>query len=244
MSEVLKYLFKSFVLIRDIFGYLIPGAFFAALLFPAESWEFINTAPGWFTLAALTLCLYVAGVILVTIGLILFKIPKLAARVFGATGGSKDQYPDSDIVLLVKRSAPAGRAHSDPQDAEMQIKQQYADEFYYRATYPDIFVEPDRQQIVRLMELGVGVALVLSGIWHAIQGEMEWSLSSSPWVVFLALGLAMLAFTYRRWHIVELFKAAGIMAARTAAEKAGHDKTTKDGAAAPRHKLDIAIEES
>ncbi|MGH6872035.1 MAG: hypothetical protein ACREHE_11070 [Rhizomicrobium sp.] len=85
--EIVKYLLKSFVLLRDIFGYMLPGTIFAALIFFDQSWKFLNSNPPWLLiLAALTAC-YMAGNALYALGIgvsnSLFTAYVKSAKLFG-----------------------------------------------------------------------------------------------------------------------------------------------------------------
>jgi hypothetical protein len=68
MAEILNYLFKSFVLLRDLVGYLIPGLAFLALLEPGRDLDFVASNPGWVPLSAVLLAGYGAAQVLAAAG--------------------------------------------------------------------------------------------------------------------------------------------------------------------------------
>ena len=74
MTDIVKYLFKTFALLRDLVGYLIPGLVFLALLDPHGAWAFANTSPGWILAAAVLLASYAAAQLLAAAGYALLNL--------------------------------------------------------------------------------------------------------------------------------------------------------------------------
>jgi hypothetical protein len=68
MTDIFKYLLKTFVLLRDLVGYLIPGLVFLALLDIDRAWTLANAKPGWILLAAILLASYVLAQLLAAAG--------------------------------------------------------------------------------------------------------------------------------------------------------------------------------
>jgi hypothetical protein len=68
MTDIFKYLLKSFILLRDLVGYLIPGLVFLALLDIDRAWTLANTKPGWILLCAILLASYVIAQLLAAAG--------------------------------------------------------------------------------------------------------------------------------------------------------------------------------
>ena len=68
MTDIFKYLLKTFVLLRDLVGYLIPGLVFLALLDIDRAWTLANAKPGWTLLAAILLASYVLAQLLAAAG--------------------------------------------------------------------------------------------------------------------------------------------------------------------------------
>jgi len=204
MANVLTYLIKSFLLIRDFFGYLLPGVVFAALLAPSESWDFLFTTPGWFTLAALLAGCYIAGQILVAAG---YGLHGIIGRI---------------VARMTKRAPANAQAGHNPQpDRDARDTQTMANAFYYRTLYPDMFIEPDRQDTMHMMRLGAAIALIFTAVLHLAQGELSWDFLPLAWVVCLAAGLFMFLNSYLHQHHLALTKEAAVIAAtRAATEKA------------------------
>jgi hypothetical protein len=68
MTDIFKYLLKTFVLLRDLVGYLIPGLVFLALLDIDRAWTLANAKPGWTLLAAILIASYVLAQLLAAAG--------------------------------------------------------------------------------------------------------------------------------------------------------------------------------
>jgi hypothetical protein len=75
MTDIFKYLLKTFVLLRDLVGYLIPGLVFLALLDIDRAWTLANANPGWILLAAVLLASYVLAQLLAAAGYALMNRP-------------------------------------------------------------------------------------------------------------------------------------------------------------------------
>jgi hypothetical protein len=73
MADIVKYLFKSFILLRDLVGYLIPGLAFLALLDPSTAWDFVTSNPSWLEVIAVLLVAYAAAQVLAGAGYTLLR---------------------------------------------------------------------------------------------------------------------------------------------------------------------------
>jgi len=201
MTDIVKYLFKSFVLVRDLFGYLIPGLAFFALLVPEQAWALANANPGWIVLAAVLLAAYATAQLLAACGYALLR--KLSGR--------KEPKTDEE-----KRKA---------QEAETnRLKETY----YYATYYPDIFIETSRQDTVHLMRIATSMALVLAGLEQIFLMTITWMRHDEPasllsiifWFVCLAAGL-LLFFHIRRDDPHHKVTADAALEAAKLAEKLG-----------------------
>lgn len=73
MTDIVKYLFKSFILLRDLVGYLIPGLAFLALLDPSAASDFVASNPSWLAVIAVLLMAYAAAQVLAGAGYALLR---------------------------------------------------------------------------------------------------------------------------------------------------------------------------
>ncbi len=73
MADIVKYLFKSFILLRDLVGYLIPGLAFLALLDPSTASDFVASNPSWLAVIAVLLLAYAAAQVLAGAGYALLR---------------------------------------------------------------------------------------------------------------------------------------------------------------------------
>jgi len=86
MWKLLGSLVSSFLLLRDLFGYLIPGLVFAALIvasFDVATWvpAVVRDLDRWWGLVILLIACYVAGHILVAIGFTVYAmVDRLCGR--------------------------------------------------------------------------------------------------------------------------------------------------------------------
>lgn len=164
MWSLLGNLVRSFLLLRDLFGYLIPGlVFVASAIYYVFPERFANKSPlvianlasdavkNWPILIALVVAAYVAGHCLVAIGYMLYDLVRKVAR--------------------IKSPLTA--------DAQAQARK---DLHYYRHAYPDVFVERDRRSTINILRIGLAVALVID--WFAWPAPYRW--------ISLVVGLLML----------------------------------------------------
>ena len=135
MWQLLSNLVSGFLLLRDVFGYVIPGAVLLVIVAHTHQGTQHPTVPDtpWFFFLLLLLAAYVIGQILVAIGYMLF----------GAIGRVRP------------RGASANEATAAKQDADLQ---------YYRYLYPAMFNERDRRATINVLRIGLAVALLV-GAW-------------------------------------------------------------------------------
>jgi hypothetical protein len=136
MWDFLGSVARTFLLFRDVFGYVIPGALLIGsaaygkkLGTLTQSWSGDN----WLVIVIVLVACYVAGQILVSIGyLVLFDFWKLF----------------------------------QPRDKELEKihAKKDADLLFYRYVYPDLFIERDRRDTIDILRIGLAVALV-AGFW-------------------------------------------------------------------------------
>ncbi|MBV8535841.1 MAG: hypothetical protein JO128_09625 [Alphaproteobacteria bacterium] len=80
MWKLLGSLVSSFLLLRDLFGYLIPGLVFAAMIVPSffdlatKAHDALPDIDRWWWLVILLVACYVAGHILVALGFMVYSV--------------------------------------------------------------------------------------------------------------------------------------------------------------------------
>jgi hypothetical protein len=144
MWKLLASVVSSFLLLRDLFGYLIPGAVFLAALalFPPAGAEAIRIpgraladVPYWIAVIA---AMYVAGQILVAIGYFLYFVagPFIAWR-----------WP----------LRPAERTRQRRHQEQLET-----DLVYYRYVYPAMFNDRDRRATINILRIGLATAFLIA----------------------------------------------------------------------------------
>jgi hypothetical protein len=135
-SGLLTDLVRNFLLLRDIFGYLLPGIVFLLLgtlsgRFPIPDWLAILDLSFWQRVFVFLIMALVAGHVLVAISYIPGDIRKLAQS--------------------------AEKVHKNPSELTPV-------EIEGRARFPGLFVEYDRRTTQTLMTAGVAMALLLTAV--------------------------------------------------------------------------------
>jgi hypothetical protein len=141
-SKLLADLVRGFVLLRDVFGYVLPGGFF--LMIGAQSGHLsslvdLSKAPGgeshpWLFFILLLVISYLLGHFL--------------AATF---------YFTADMLSLIKRAIHKLRKNQ-PEGDQQKSK---SDFLRYHEEFPGIFIEYDRQSILALLRRGLAAGLVL-----------------------------------------------------------------------------------
>lgn len=137
-TKLFSDLVRGFVLLRDIFGYVLPGGFF--LMIGAQSGHLsslidVSKIPGgeahpWLSFLLLLVISYVVGHFL---AVTFHFVP--------------------DVIGLIKRVVK--------KQPEVNEDRNKSDFLRYHKEFPDIFIEYDRQSIVALLRQGLAVGLVL-----------------------------------------------------------------------------------
>jgi hypothetical protein len=138
MWKFLGSVISSFLFLRDLFGYILPGAVFLALVHihfhlaeaassKGASQQQAPSAPTWLLVTALIVGCYVLGHILVA----------LAYLVYG-------------VLDKIRHSAK-------PPKIEAEL-------LYYRFLYPQLFNERDRRATMNILRIGLASALCF-GCW-------------------------------------------------------------------------------
>ena len=191
-TRLLADLVRGFILLRDLFGYVLPGAFF--LLIGAQSGHLSSFAdlskiPGaeshpWMAVFLLLLLSYVLGHFLVVT---FYFIP--------------------DVIDLIKMVVRKWRR----KEADANKAKHKSDYLRYHEEYPDIFIEYDRQSIIALLRQGLAASLLLGLL-------VFYRLYSHPLRVMAAAGVIMLINTYFGGRHIKELKKLTLKAAEDAAK--------------------------
>jgi len=139
MWKFLGSVISGFLFLRDIFGYILPGAVFLALVHlrshlaeaasspKGAAPQQLSSAPTWLVVAALIVACYVLGHILVALS-----------------------YGVYDLWDKIRRP-------EKPQKTEAEL-------LYYRYLYPQLFTERDRRATMNILRIGLASSLCL-GSW-------------------------------------------------------------------------------
>lgn len=144
-ADLLVHLIRGFVLLRDIFGYLLPGVLFLLIgsamgqlsMFgePLKS-AGANLSPWFLVLALLVIC-YLVGQFVVATSYLVEDVPRLLAKAWYKLSGKAPKTND-------------------------QEKQDAADFLRLHKQLPGIYVEYDRQSIIALLRRGLAASVVLA----------------------------------------------------------------------------------
>lgn len=143
-SDLLAQLIRGFVLLRDIFGYLLPGAFFlliGAMLDRLYIFGNPSAFPGaeshpWLLVFVLLITSYLAGQFVVSTSYLIEDVPR----------------------VLKKLWHKATRKTEEGKEQEAQDK---ADFLRFHKEFPEIYIEYDRQSIIALLRRGLAASVVL-----------------------------------------------------------------------------------
>jgi hypothetical protein len=138
MWNFLGSLIKSFLLLRDFFGYVIPG--FVLLVI-------VVRCVGEVDLSHLPL---VADSISVT-AVIAITASYIIGHVLAAVGYSLYDWFDQGRQTLKNPKQPSSPAPTD------------ANVLYYRYLYPSMFIEADRRETLSILRVGLAVAFIAGG---------------------------------------------------------------------------------
>jgi len=205
MWKFLGSLVSGFLLLRDIFGYIIPGAVFAALAlvktipFFHDHPQYIDPfrpLPSWLDIFIGVVALYVVGQLLVAVGYTLYEAFDALKRMAGAK---------PETLHPKAAEARAKKAAERKQERIDGIRERT----YYWYMYPSMFNELDRRNTINILRVGLALALT-AGAWFVLQ------VSIVPASVSLACGIFLLVNGYRGMtHIAEYAKGT-VAAAREA----------------------------
>jgi hypothetical protein len=207
MWQLLGSVISSFLLLRDFFGYLIPGAVFVFLI-QRDLTDYATGAFGskyaWLGTAVVVVACYVAGNVLVALGYAIYTpVNFIAKRVC--------KEPKAAAVEE-KTCAERSKAAKDKRIAEA------ADLLFHRYLYPALFNERDRRATINILRIGLAMALLVGGAIAVAIGSPV----VSNWIVkigIFASGIFMLWNGYTGMNHVFEYGEATISAGKMAAHK-------------------------
>lgn len=148
MEKLLASLIGSFLLLRDLFGYLIPGALFTAMMLASFR---LPLLPQLLWVISFPIAAYAAGHILVALGY----------AVLGIVRALVSQAPKTDAADTNGSQKKKGAAAKATRPAEGATDTEY---LFYRHLYPQLFIDADRRETLTILRIGLGMAL-LAGPW-------------------------------------------------------------------------------
>jgi hypothetical protein len=140
MWNLLASLIKGFLLLRDLFGYAIPGAVLLAIAARCVVGIDFSHLPLvadsiWVTAVLAITASYVTGHVLAALGYSL--------------------YDGLDLALeRLRRKRPSTPPAPSPSEGNV---------LYYRYLYPSMFIEADRRETLSILRVGLAVALLAGG---------------------------------------------------------------------------------
>lgn len=156
-GDLLRDLVRSFILLRDLFGYVLPGAFFlliGAQIGTLSSFGNLNVIPGieshpWLVVSLLLLISYVVGIFLVAASYLPFDVVTLIKM-------ACEKWKLSRLSEEEKK-----KRKKEDEEKLQKIAKEKASLFRYRKQFPDIFIEQDRQSILALLRRGLAASVIL-----------------------------------------------------------------------------------
>lgn len=198
-TDLLADLMRSFLLLRDVFGYLLPGAIF--LLIGIQSGHFpsaerVYTALGgqsheWIAAILFLIVAYATGHVLAVIVYLPWDVAQLIEK-----GEARRKQKEK---LKGKKESEEEKEEREDKERE-EKKEARAALLFYRKKFPDIFVELDRQSILALFRKVLAGSLFLAFL--VFYGCL--CFDGSLRIALALAGLIMLFHTYTAAHLEDL----------------------------------------
>jgi hypothetical protein len=196
-SALLADLVRSFILLRDFFGYVLPGAFFlliGAYFYPAVAVDALSKHPGikdhlWLFILLLVGISYLLGHFIIATSYLSQDLLALTKVLIRKLKGNEPE-PTTDAQKQEKK---------EKTEKAEKHKQEWVDFLRYHKQFPEIFVEFDRQSILALLRRGLAASLFLGILVFRY-------LSTHPLRIMVAAGVIMVLNIFaNRFHIQELW---------------------------------------
>jgi hypothetical protein len=144
-SDLLAELIRGFVLLRDVFGYVLPGAFFlliGAMLGHLSMFGSRSQLPGaelhpWLFFFVLLVISYLAGQFIVATSYLVEDVPRILRKVWYKLAGKTEEVNEGKE----KEETEFLRLHGE---------------------FAEIYIEYDRQSIIALLRRGLAASVVLA----------------------------------------------------------------------------------
>jgi|HubBroStandDraft_6_1064221.scaffolds.fasta_scaffold24659_3 hypothetical protein len=205
-AELLADLVRGFILLRDLFGYVLPGALF--LMIGAQSGHLsafgdlskfpVAESHTWLLALVLLLISYLLGHFILATFYFIPDVSRLIERA---------------VRKMLTRDNKAKNKHQEPKPEEKPNDGETSKFLRFRTEFPDIFIEYDRQSILALLRQGLAASLLLGLL-------VFYRLYTHPLrVMVVAAGIMLINSLSGYFHIEELR-----MRTLKAAEEAAKDK--------------------
>jgi hypothetical protein len=210
--KLLDTLLKTFVFIRDVFGYFIPGLSFLALAYYDRLNPLLAGKADTLQILAVVVAAYCLGQILVALGYRLIDTTSFAWTVW-RTGSTADQ----NALARAQKETPTASSAEVAARMKKRTIDATADQLFYRYRFPGIFVERDRQDTIHITRIGLAMALIAASLMHRYGvGPAHKDGATLLWLAAFATGVAILYNSYSNQSHHAVMDKASIAAAKKA----------------------------
>ena len=186
MWSLLGSLISNFLLLRDLFGYAIPGAVMLAI---ADRYEHPNLSKVplifnsiWIKLVVAVTAAYVVGHVLAAIGYSFYEAIDFVRGYGKASEATKGMSAD--------------QAARQKAEEEKRVRESKVRPIYFRYLYPSMFIEADRRETLTILRVALSVALLCSA-------ALPVDVPMNRRVIFAVAGLFMLWNGYKSWRVAQ-----------------------------------------
>ncbi len=229
---LLRYAAETFLLLRDVFGYLLAGAVLVLVTIgwsvsSQVNWNWPEAIKLW---PALIVASYIAGHLGAIIGYwLLPHPPEHVNREIGYARSTEEWLCSVPMTAAERRVHKRKEKKREP---ERKICK-FGERLYLRRLYPQLYVEYDRQETLTLFRIAVGGNFLLSALFVPIAATAKNpSISRGQWIATgarLVTGIVVLLNGKgARSHVEDVLDEATKMAARWAANDDGRSPHTCD----------------
>jgi hypothetical protein len=215
-AELLADLVRGFILLRDLFGYVLPGALF--LMIGAQSGHLsafgdlskfpIAESHTWLLALVLLLISYLLGHFILATFYFIPDVSHLIDRAVRKGTGLIQRVAHK----MLTRDNRGKTQHQEPLAVEEKPNDVETSKFLrFRTEFPDIFIEYDRQSILALLRRGLAASLFLGLL-------VFYRLYTHPLRVMVVAGAIMLINSLSGYFHIEELKMRTLKAAEEAAE--------------------------
>jgi len=171
-SALLTDLVRSFILLRDFFGYVLPGAFFLLIgayfnqdlaAHALEKYPDLKNHP-WLFILLLVGISYLLGHFIITTSYLFQDLHKLGKRLKAywekkAEKSAEGTEPTpEEKTRLEKEKVAREQAEKEEKEKAEKNQQKWSDFLRYHRQFPEIFIEYDRQSILAILRRGLAAS--------------------------------------------------------------------------------------